>query len=377
MVSKTEENLIKLIKSNNTTLDDFKSFLKSNRVDLNAIDSHGYNALHYAIRKENPNLVNIFLTFENEEKSIEKANSNTEIRDMTHNIILSPLMYTLVHLNDYSASGKIAKMLIKAGAKLDYKDDNDCTPFLRCCEKGRTDMINYLMAIEPCPISINKEISKNGGGLHHAIIGQQDDVITCVLELNIDIGITDSDRNSVLHLAIIEKQMNQFKQIVDYLIENKSIEKEEKKRILNMQNRSGNTLLHEAALSQSDILIQILQKLPVEYCIDESIKNKEGFTFIEVKDNVAKNEENQRLHQKLLKEEVKKQKEEYKKMKLEEEQKIQRQKNEYQKKMESQEEFGRKLIQYRGVIFFIIFCLFMGLLFIALNNSTKKKERII
>lgn len=377
MVSKTEENLFKLIKANNTTMNDFKAFLKNNRVDLNAIDSHGYNALHYAIKTEHPDLVNLFLTFEYEESPIDKANPNLEIRDMTHHIISSPLMYALVHLNDYSASAKIAKMLIKAGAKVDYKDDNECTPFLRCCEKGRTDIINYLMAIEPCPISINTEISKNGGGLHHALIGQQDEVITCLLDQNIDIGIVDSDRNTALHLAIIEKQMNQFKQILDHLVEHKTLDKDQKKKILNMQNRNGNTLLHEVSSSKADILIQILKKLSTELAIDETVKNKEGYTYLEVKDNVAKDEENQRLQEKLIKEEFKKQKEEQKKIRLEEEQKIKQEKDKYRKQLENQEEIGRKLIKYRGVIFLIIFCLLMGLLFLALNNSTKKKELII
>jgi hypothetical protein len=45
--------------------------------------------------------------------------------------------------------------------------------------------------------------------------------------------------------------------------------------------------------------------------------------------------------------------------------------------MERQEEIGRKLIQYRGFIFFGIFVLFMGILYFLLTNATKKKDVII
>lgn len=45
--------------------------------------------------------------------------------------------------------------------------------------------------------------------------------------------------------------------------------------------------------------------------------------------------------------------------------------------MERQEEIGRKLIKYRGLIFFGGFVLFMGILYILLTNATKKKDVII
>ena len=62
---------------------------------------------------------------------------------------------------------------------------------------------------------------------------------------------------------------------------------------------------------------------------------------------------------------------------MEEERKAKERERQYREQMEKQEEFGRKLIQYRGWIFFIVFCLFMGITFILVSHATKKKEKII
>ena len=152
--------------------------------------------------------------------------------------------------------------------------------------------------------------SKNGGGLHHAIIGQQDEVIELLLENNIDLSITNSQGDTALIYALKENQMNMFKVIYDYLINNHEINDEEKKKILNHQNNEGNTILHELSYCKSSILTNMILKLPKEISIDPEIKNKEGFNYIEVSKNVAESESNIKKQKERLIEERRKLKEE-------------------------------------------------------------------
>lgn len=379
MVSKSEEGLIKLIKAKKPKLQDIISLLRNNHIEINALDSHGYNPLHYAIKQEQPDIVNLLLTIESEDEQnpIEKSDPNITTNDYSNSIITSPLLLALIYVNDTEKSNKIIKMLLKSGAKCDYKDEENCTFFLRACEKGRTEIINYILEKDPCPIELNKEVSNFGGALHMALLGSQDDLITPLLQKGIDLTIKNSDGNTALHLALLEKQMNQFKEILDFIVAS-DMDNSKKKEIINAQNNEGNTLLHELALSKSNFLINyLINKIPKEFAADETIKNKEGFDYKEAGENMIKIQQQREENEKKRKEEIRKLKEEAKKEAMEEERKAKERERQYREQMEKQEEFGRKLIQYRGWIFFIVFCLFMGITFILVSHATKKKEKII
>ena len=377
MVSKSEEGLIKLIKAKKPKLQDIISLLRNNHIEINALDSHGYNPLHYAIKQEQPDIVNLLLTIESEDEQnpIEKSDPNITTNDYSNSIITSPLLLALIYVNDTEKSNKIIKMLLKSGAKCDYKDEENCTFFLRACEKGRTEIINYILEKDPCPIELNKEVSNFGGALHMALLGSQDDLITPLLQKGIDLTIKNSDGNTALHLALLEKQMNQFKEILDFIVAS-DMDNSKKKEIINAQNNEGNTLLHELALSKSNFLINyLINKIPKEFAADETIKNKEGFDYKEAGENMIKIQQQREENEKKRKEEIRKLKEEAKKEAMEEERKAKERERQYREQMEKQEEFGRKLIQYRGWIFFIVFCLFMGITFILVSHATKKKEK--
>ena len=310
-------------------------------------------------------------------KEISESDPNITTNDYSNSIITSPLLLALIYVNDTEKSNKIIKMLLKSGAKCDYKDEENCTFFLRACEKGRTEIINYILEKDPCPIELNKEVSNFGGALHMALLGSQDDLITPLLQKGIDLTIKNSDGNTALHLALLEKQMNQFKEILDFIVAS-DMDNSKKKEIINAQNNEGNTLLHELALSKSNFLINyLINKIPKEFAADETIKNKEGFDYKEAGENMIKIQQQREENEKKRKEEIRKLKEEAKKEAMEEERKAKERERQYREQMEKQEEFGRKLIQYRGWIFFIVFCLFMGITFILVSHATKKKEKII
>ena len=389
MESKTQESFIKLIKGKKTKKEDIISFLKNNDFDINSLDKHGYNPLHYAIKLEKIDIIDIMLNFksENEDEIFPHSNPNIITNDIKNQIITSPLLLALMHTDDYDNSNSIIKLLIRSGADLNYKDEEGCTLFLRSCEKGRLDIISYI--IEKYPklklneneenkkFNINKEISKSGGGLHLAILGRNDEIINYLLEQGIDLGIQNDYGNTVFHLSLMENEMNIFKQLLDFLVDNKNINNETKKKILNTQNKEGNTILHELSIAKSNILTNMVKKLPKDIGVDEDIKNNDGYNYIELGEHLVEIEKKKKEHEQELKKEYIRQKEEIRQKTIEENKKISEQKKRFQEQMERQEEFGRKLIKYRGFIFFGGFVIFMGILYVLLTNATKKKDVII
>ena len=315
-MSQNSLNLIKLIKNPKTKKEDIISFIRNNNFDINQLDSHGYNPLHYAIKLEKVDLVQILLFIEPKEKEndIQKSDPNIETKDIKNDIITSPLLLTLLHINDSLNCFKIIKLLIKAGAKIDYKDEEGFNLFLRTCEKGKVDVLEFLLNLTKINeeekeeeeekkeflIDINKQIGKNGGGLHIGILSEKDDVINFLLEKNIDLSIKDSDGNSAFHLALKQNQPNTFKLLLDHIISNKNLSDEEKKRILNLQNNEGNTILHEIAYLKSDILMKIIKNIPKNINVDEDIKNKDNFTYKEVTENIIELEKKKLENEKII-----------------------------------------------------------------------------
>ena len=392
-MSQNSLNLIKLIKNPKTKKEDIISFIRNNTFDINQLDSHGYNPLHYAIKLEKVDIIQILLFIEPKEKEndIQKSDPNIETKDIKNDIVTSPLLLTLMHIDDSFNCFKIIKFLIKAGANIDYKDEEGFNLFLRTCEKGKVDVLEFLLKLtknndeeekekemeKEFLIDINKQVGKNGGGLHIGILSEKDNVINFLLENNIDLGIQDSEGNSAFHLALKQNQPNTFKILLDHIISNQNIKDEDKKKILNLQNNEGNTILHEISFLKSDILMKIVKNLPKNINVDEEIKNKDNFTYKEVMENIVELEKKKQENEKKIKEEKRKQKELLKQQKFEEEQKIyeaQRKNKEY---LEKQEEIGKKLIEYRGFIISGILLFFMCILFLLVKNATNKKEIII
>ena len=386
--------LIKLLKKKNLKLNEVKTFLKNHTLDLNEYDKNGYNALHHSIKLEKPEIVKLMLSSENEQEEnlSSKADPNKETKDKINKIFTSPLLLSLIYTNDQSASYQMIRYLCNAGAKLDYKDEEGTTLFLHSCEKGRKDVINFLinnLEKEESEIKAENEgkkmtvkdiinqSSKNGGGLHFAIIGQQDDIIELLLENNIDLNLCNDQGDNALEYALKEKQMNMFKTIFDFVVENKEMTNEDKKKILNHQNNDGNTILHELAFCKSTIITNMVLKLPKEFGVDPEIKNKEGYDYKQVSENVIELEKLKIEQEKRLKEERRKLKEELKQKKYEEEKKIIEQRKKYEEQIRRQEEFGQKLIQHRGKIFTVVLVIFLGLMYLLIKNASVKKERII
>ncbi len=105
-----EFELIKLLKNSKVSINNVASFLQSNEVNLNQLDNHGYNCLHYSIKAEKADIVN-FLIIPNEK--FKNADVNIETMDNSKNIYLSPILLALNSVNDSTSCYKIIRALFK------------------------------------------------------------------------------------------------------------------------------------------------------------------------------------------------------------------------------------------------------------------------
>jgi ankyrin repeat protein len=371
-----DEILLKMLKAKNVNSNNVISFLKNNKAELNNLDSHGYSLLHYAIKSENYEVVNAMLNT-TEDYQTEKANPNLATNDSNKGESLSPILYTLMVCNDSSTSSKIIKQLIKTGAEISFKDDENCSIFHRACEKGRTDLLEFLLSNYSESLNIN-DLCKHGSGLHMAIIGDQDDVAALLLNNKIDASLKDQHNNTPLHLAIQLKNFNLFKLIADHVIASKDLSDEFKKELFNAQNDEGNTILHELAYAKSSVLIEFIKKFKQEYRVDSEIRNKEGNTYTEVQENIIKLLADKEKKEKQMREEYRKEKERLAEERRRQNELEKQEELNEQKAEDARKELGLKLIKYRGLIFTVIFILFLVILFVVVNKAaSKKKEKII
>ena len=123
-------------------------------------------------------------------------------------------------------------------------------------------------------------------------------------------------------------------------------------------------------------MIQTILKFPVEYALDTESKNKDGYTYKGVQENIIKLQKDKEEREKLIKEQIRKEKE-----RLAEEKRIQalREKEEIEKLRileEQRQKLGLTLVKYRTHLFFLIFAIFMVILYLAINNATARTKKV-
>lgn len=370
-----EETLLKMLKAKKLNHSDINSYLKNNNLDLNKLDSHGYNLLHHAIKLELCDIVNTFLNLDEDYLTL-KADPDTKCNDENNSINSNPLILALTYCNDEQNSSKIIKLLIRAGANVNLKDENNCILLHHLCEKGRDDLIEFLegKCTEENPMDWNST-SKNGGAFHLAIIGDQDDTITYLLDKKINFNLRDHNQNTCLHLALQIKNFNIFKLILDFILNASYLNESEKKEIFSAVNDEGNTILHELAYAQSSQLTNYIVKNNGQIGIDLDLKNKQNYTYVEVQSNIIRLKKEREEMEKKKREAIREEK-----IKMEQERKLaeeerKKREEEFYREEERREEFRLKILGYRNYIFLGAFAFMMVVLYIALDMKVKSKRK--
>lgn len=394
-----ELDLIKNLKKKNVKEKDIASYLKKNNIDLNKLDSLGYNCLHYAIKSENPDIVNLFLTVkedstnDNDINSLSftsitttPANPNIKTNDIKKNIYLSPIHLCFQEVNDPINLNKIIKILIKHNANLKTEDDYGYNTLSKAGEKGSIDLIDFILDKSPEIINFK---GKNGTLLHTVVNNDNDELLEHLLKFyfntedknnSLDLSAVDSSNNNALLCSVIMNNYNCFKLILDFIIDTNEdlLSKDKKIDIIKHKNSEGNTLLHELALARCGNLLEYMFKINEEFRIDPESKNNEGLTYMDIQKNIVKIKKEKEEKQKKEREEFRKEKIRLKQEKIKEEE--ERKENEKKRILEEEKniQFRENIVKNRGYILCgLILFMFIGLYLVLQNAANKKKSSII
>jgi len=208
-------------------------------------------------------------------------------------------------------------------------------------------------------------------------MGDQDEVVSYLLENNVDLLSKDNHGNTVLSLAIQLKAFNIFSLIFDHIIKDSTIKDDKKKEIFNCVNDEGNSLLHELAYAKSTVVINMINKLNENIRTDGSLKNNKGYTYIQLQENIIEAIRERENLEKKIKEEMRAEKLREKEEKRKEAELLKQQELEEEKAHERSKEIGMALIKYRGPIFILILAVFLMFIYLVLKSATGKKREII
>lgn len=370
-----ELELIKVLKKGNVKEKDVRILVKNSILNLNLLDSNGYNCLHYAIKAENPDIVNLLLTEAESETSTAPADPNIETEDSKKEIYLSPLHLALQEVNDTNSQSKIVKILVKKNADLSKKDELGMNVLHKVAEKGNIDLLFYLLELKP---EFLNSVCKYGSILHIAVSNDHVEMVESILEsTEIDLSLEDYTKNTALLLGVVVKNFNAFKVILDHIKGSTTLDVEKKKALINHKNEDGNNLLHELAYARTSVILEMVKKLDKSYGIDPEEKNKQNHTYVDIQNDIVKmlaeKEENEKKRKEALKQE---------KIRLiEEKKRIEREMQEEEEKAILQEEkdreFREKIVNNRGYIICGAILMLLVVLYFAIQTAVNKKKQEI
>jgi ankyrin repeat protein len=367
-----ELDFSKLLKKKGLTDKDVVSFLRNNIINLDQILPGGYNCLHLTIKTENPDIVSLLLS--NNDNGTLPANPNIETADSKNNIYITPLQFAIQEVCDSVSLNKIVKVLIKNGANVFKTDELGKNILHLAAEKGNIELVSYILEKEP---KLLNTVCKYGSMLHLAASNDHNDLVEEILNsTTIDLKLLDENKNSALLLSVVVKNFNCFKSIFDFIRNNTVMSNEEKKFLFNQKNEEGNCLLHELVYAKSYILLELMLKLPQEMGIDPNEKNNNNLTYKNLQENIVK----------MIKErdeEAKRKKEETRQEKLkliEEKRKFEEELENEKKKIREQEqrtkEMQERFYKHKGKIMLLFFVLFMVFLYFLISNTLTKKKKV-
>ena len=127
--------------------------------------------------------------------------------------------------------------LIKKGVDINYRDKNEETLLHKAVRKGNYKIVKFLLNQQN--IEIDSRDKYGNTPLHIAFYKKDETTINLLLENGAEIVSQNQDQNTILHIAV-------FKMWDDMVLRIIFSNTEKMKRIVNWQNKDGNTALHLA-----------------------------------------------------------------------------------------------------------------------------------
>ncbi|XP_062572963.1 uncharacterized protein LOC134234938 [Saccostrea cucullata] len=148
----------------------------------------------------------------------------------------------------YTAQGgnvDLFKFLSSKGLNVNDTTNTGWTVLHKCCAGGKEEMCRYLVNMYPCLISVRD----NDGCtvLHSACGGGSVEVVYFLIEKGVDINTLSIYGRSILHSACLNGKF----EVCEYLVENYP-------HLLDVKDKSSNTVLHDAAWGGNVQIVKLL-----------------------------------------------------------------------------------------------------------------------
>eukprot|EP00347_Sterkiella_histriomuscorum_P006755 403351555 len=282
MVDQYLRNLKKKLNINNKKAD-LETIIKEQEVNLNELSDSGNSLLNIVIMEEDIDLLKLLL----------KPPQDFMSKAADPNIIDKKLQWsalvTAINQGPSGCQDAIFELLrAKADPNLEVQGK---TPIMWAALNNQVDNIQVLTKYDG---DINK-VTDQGTALHMACSQDHTELVDYLLKQDIKVELQDSKGETALHICAINGSNNSLITIINHfiaLIEESEESQAEQisnrfKSLLNMQNSLGNTVLHECALNERQILTQKLRRLSL---IDDQLKNNEDKTALDI-ENTIKDEQ--------------------------------------------------------------------------------------
>ncbi|XP_062578831.1 serine/threonine-protein phosphatase 6 regulatory ankyrin repeat subunit B-like [Saccostrea cucullata] len=221
-------------------------FLIEKGMDINILSNNGRSILHIACLNGK---------FEVCEYLVENYPHLLDVKDK--------FSETVLHDAAWGGNVQIVKLLIEKKMDINALQGDGETILHQCCRSGKMEMCEYLVNHFPDLL----EIRDNDGwtALHSACKVGSVEIVSFLIEKGMDINILSNNGRSILHLAGFNGKF----EVCEYLVENYP-------NLLDLRDKSSNTVLHDAAWGGN---VQIV-KLLIEKKMDINALQGDGETIL-------------------------------------------------------------------------------------------------
>ncbi|XP_062595086.1 putative ankyrin repeat protein RF_0381 [Saccostrea cucullata] len=222
------------------------SFLMEKGMDIKTLSNNGKSILHRAC---------LCGKFEVCEYLVENYPHLLDVKDKSS--------YTVLHDAAWGGNVQIVKLLIEKKMDINALQGGGETILRQCCRSGKKEMCEYL--VNHFPDLLEKRDNNGWTALHSACWGGSVEIVSFLIEKGMDFNALSNDGKTILHRACLNGKF----EICAYLVENYP-------HLLDVKDKSSNTVLHDAAWGGN---IQIV-KLLIEKKIDINAQQRDGETIL-------------------------------------------------------------------------------------------------
>ncbi|MGY0406761.1 MAG: ankyrin repeat domain-containing protein [Polaribacter sp.] len=202
-------------------------------------------------------------------KALEKLGVSANVIDKKGRNPLHSIAYNNKDLAVY-------KYFIAKNVSVNLQDNGGNSPFMNASNSNTLEVVKFLSKYVK---NINAKDENGRSALAMAVNRNSTDVVEFLLEKNADINTKDTNGNTLSYYLI-----NNFKANNTAKFEAKLKLLQEKELVINQLQNAGNTLLHIATRRNN---LALLKRLSI-FNIDVNVRNKEGFSALQIASMSAK-----------------------------------------------------------------------------------------